>query len=143
MRCGRKSRTGCWLGLVLLCLCSALSFGQSSVEIDPLGIYEISGARLIELQSTLTMQETQLDVLSRELETYRLDLTRVQSELTISKEATNALEASSMTLSALAQSAEIRATRYRSLSIFFGVTAAGGVLFILATIFGNAPVIGN
>ena len=140
MICGRKSRTGVWLGLVLFCLCSGLSFGQSSVEIDPLGIYEISGKQLIKSRTEQMLQETQLVALSLDLEMSKHDLTEVQNELTISERAIGELEGSSMRLSELAQSAERRASRYKSLAILLGVTTAGGVLFIVATVLGSPMV---
>ena len=127
---GRKSRTGCWLALVLLCSCSALSFGQSSVEIDPLGIYEISGAQLIELR---TERETRETLISE----YETRLTKIEMHSEESDRAISDLETLSTTLFGRVQSAEIRAGRYRDLSIVLGATTAGGVLFILFTIFGN------
>lgn len=130
-----KSSRRCLLVSALLLLSSWL-FSQDA-EIDPAGIYEISGRQLMQLRDTLTMQETQLDALELELVTSRKALTEVQNELTTSEAATNALETSSMELSELALSAETRATRYRSLCIVLGTTTAGGVLFILATIFGR------
>ena len=125
--------------MALLLLCSSLY----SQEIDPAGIYEISGKQLIELRDTLMMQETQLDALEAELMRSRLGLTAVQDSLLISEKAIDALEASSMELSALARSAEIRATMFRSLCIVLGTTTAGGILFILATIFGSPMAIGD
>lgn len=136
--CG-KSFCRCWVTLLLLLLC----FSVGAEEIDPAGIYEISGRQLIELRDTLTTQETQLDALEQELEISSQALTAVQNDLTISENAIDAHEASSMELSKLARSAEIRATRYRSLCIVLGTTAAGGVLFILATLFGTPMAIGN
>ncbi len=127
------------LGLALV-LCSPLLFSQPSgddLEIDPLGIYEISGRQLIELRTERTLRETQLVALSLELETSRAGLTAVQSELTISRKAIDELETSSMMLSDAARSAELRMMRYRSLSIVLGTTTAGGALFILAVIFGR------
>ena len=136
-----KSSRRCLPLLALLLLCSSL-YSQDA-EIDPAGIYEISGMQLIELRDTLTTQETQLAELALGLETSRKDLTRVQNELATSENATNALEASSMELSGLARSAEIRAMRFRSLCIVLGTTTAGGILFILATIFGSPMAIGD
>ena len=130
MRCGRKSRTGCWLALALLVLCSGLSFGQSSEEIDPLGIYEITGGQLITLRTEREMRETRIS----ELETR---LTRVEEHSMSSDRAITDLEMYSMTLLEKAQSAEMRAGRFRDLSIVLGATTAGGVLFILFTIFGS------
>ena len=123
----------CWVMLLLPLLC----FSAGAEEIDPAGIYEISGTQLIELRDTLQTQETQLDALAQELTISRRALTGVQNDLTTSEAATNALEASSMELSELALSAERRATMYRSLSILLGTTTAGGVLFILFTVFGK------
>jgi len=137
---GTSSRR-CLPLLALLLLCSSLY--SQEVEIDPAGIYEISGKQLIELRDTLTMQETQLDALEAELTRSRQGLTAVQNELTTSEKAIDALETSSMELSRLARSAEIRATMFRSLSIVLGTTTAGGVLFILATIFGSPMAIGD
>ena len=128
-----KSFRRCSLLLVLLLLCSWL-YSQDA-EIDPAGIYEISGTQLIQLRDTLTMQETQLDALELELATSRKALTEVQNELTTSEKAIGELETSSMELSRLALSAETRATRYSRLCIVLGVTTAGGVLFALFTIF--------
>ena len=136
-----KSFRRCSLLLVLLLLCSWL-YSQET-EIDPAGIYEISGTQLIELRDTLTTQEIQLDALELELATSRKALTEVQNELTTSEAATNALEASSMELSELALSAETRATRYRSLCIVLGTTTAGGILFALFTLFGSPMAIGD
>ncbi len=134
--CGRSFRK-CLL-LLALALCSPLLFSQpSAVEIDPLGIYEISGRQLTELQDTLTTQQIQLDELALELATSRLDLTGVQNELTTSEKAIVGLRTSSMELSEMARSAERRAGMFRSLSIVLGTTTAGGVLFILFTVFGR------
>lgn len=133
MRCGRRSKR-CLLGLALL-LCSSALYCQDAIE--PFGIYEISGAQLIELSDTLTTQETQLDALAQELAMSRRTLTGVQNELTISEAAINAHEISSMELSAMVQSAESRATMFRSLSIVLGTTTAGGVLFMAFTVFGR------
>lgn len=132
MTCGRKSKMWLWLFSGLLLLFSLPSFAQDAI--DPQGIYEISGTKLIELRTTLTEQQTQLDALAAELARYKADLTVAQSELTTSEKAIAGLKASSMELSKKALSAETRATRLRSLSIVLGTTTAAGVLFILATI---------
>ncbi len=134
--CGRLFRK-CSLLLVLL-LCSPFLFSQPSVvEIDPLGIYEISGRQLIELRTERTLRETQLVALALELRMSKRGLTEVQNEWTISQRAIAELETSSMTLSELARSAELRATRYKNLSIVLGSTTAAGLLFIAFTVFGR------
>ncbi len=129
MRCGKRSRMGCWLVLALLFSCSGLSFGQSSErpEIDPLGIYEVPGWRLIELQNERTLRETTISELEKTLE----------RQLTNCDKAITDLETSSLTSLERARSAELRMMRYRSLSIALGTATAGGVLFILATVFGR------
>ncbi len=137
MICGARFGAGSRRALLLsvLLLCSSWLYSQDAI--DPLGIYEISGRQLIELQDTLTTQLIQLDELALELETSRRDLTEVQNELTTSEKAIAGLRTSSMELSAMARSAERRAGMFRSLSIVLGTTTAGGVLFILFTIFGG------
>ena len=134
MRCGKSG----WLVLLLsLGLSSVSSYAQSSDDIDPGWIYEISGAQLLTLRNTLATQEMQLMGLSQELQMSRRTLTVVQSEWQTSRKEIGMLEASSMILSEMALSAEARATRYRNLAIGLGTTTAGGVLFILFTIFGR------
>ncbi len=131
--CGRLFRKSLLLSVLLLC--SSWLYSQGAI--DPLGIYEIFGRQLIELQGTLTTQRIQLDELALELETSRLDLIGVQNELTTSEKAIVGLRTSSMELSEMARSAERRAGMFRSLSIVLGTTTAGGVLFILFTAFGR------
>ncbi len=118
------------LGLVLLS-CSPLLFSQPSddavPDFDPWGIYEVPGWRLIELQTERTLRETTIS----ELET------TLESQLTNCDKAITDLETSSLTSLERARSAESRAMRYRSVSIVLGTTTAGGVLFILVTIFGR------
>ncbi len=137
MICGRRFGGASRLGLLLsvLLLCSSWLYSQDAI--DPLGIYEISGRRLIELQDTLTTQRTQLDELALELQTSRQDLTAVQNELTTSEKAIAGLRTSSMELSEMVRSVEQRMMMFRSLSIALGITTAGGVLFILFTVFGR------
>lgn len=108
-----------------------LSAYSQAAEIDPLGIYEISGAQLITLETERLERETIINELSKRIE--------IQSDAC--ETAINDLEASSMMLSEKALSAEIRAGRFRDLSIVLGATTAGGVLFMLFTIFGNTMVI--
>ncbi len=137
MICGRRFGGASRLGLLLsvLLLCSSWLYSRDAI--DPLGIYEISGAQLIELRATLRTQETQLDELALELERSRQDLIAVQNELTTSEKAIAGLRTSSMELSEMAQSAERRMMMFRSVSIVLGTTTAGGVLFILFTLLGG------
>ena len=137
MRCGRRCGAGWPLVLALLLFCSLSSYAQSSDDIDPGWIYEISGAQLLTLRDTLATQEMQLMGLSQELQMSKRTLAVVQSEWQTSRKEIGMLEASSMILSEMALSAEARATRYRNLAIGLGATTAGGVLFILFTIFGR------
>lgn len=133
MRCGKRSKL--YLLLSVLLLCSSSLYSQA--EIDPEGIYEISGTQLIELRDTLTRQETQLDALAQELETSRRTLIGVQSALMISERAIDELKTSLIELSNAVLSAEKRAGMFRSLSIVLGTTTAGGLVFMLATILGR------
>ncbi len=128
----------CLLLSVLLLLPSAL-YSQSSdgPEFDPLGIYEVPGWKLIELQTERALRETQLTELSRERTTSKRALTAVRNELETLRRAIDELETSSMASLDRVRSAERRATMYRSLSIVLGTTTAGGVLFVLFTIFGS------
>ncbi len=117
--------------LLVLVLCSPFLFSQPLgdvvPEFDPWGIYEVLGWRLIELQNERTLRETTIS----ELET------TLKRQLTNCDKAITDLETSSLTSLERARSAESRAMRYRSISIVLGTTTAGGVLFILATIFGR------
>ena len=122
-----KSFKRCSVLLVLL-LCSPSLFSQpSAVEIDPLGIYEISGAQLIALQTERIERETIINELSTRIETQSADCETAITDL----------ETSSLTSLDRAQSAERRAGMFRSLSIVLGTTTVGGVLFILFTVFGR------
>jgi len=120
---GRLSKP-CLLLSVLL-LCSSWLYSQDAI--DPLGIYEISGAQLITLQTERLERETIISELEKRIEIQSADC----------ETAINDLETSSLISLETARSAEIRAGRYRSLAILLGITTAGGVLFILATVFGS------
>ena len=121
---------------MVLLLCSHSLFSQplADAEIDPGWVYEISGAQLMTLRDTLQTQQQQLAALAQELQMSKTSLTAVQTELRSSERAIVSLEASSTTLSELAQSAETRANRWRIGTIAATSLAAVGWLLVLLTL---------
>lgn len=144
MTCGRKSRTGVWLGLALLCLCSGLSFGQSYDGPElPEGWLAYHETEIAELDATFDRLEKR--AIERE-QLLTIALQQTSEALEQSAKAKNSQQQTSKILTRVEASllvAERAVGRLRSLSIVLGVTASGGVLFILFTLFGNAPVIGD
>ena len=128
---GKLSRRCLLVSALLLFCCSAYSqpLVYDGPEL-PVGWYPIHETELIEWDEILTEQETQLTMLQTTLTLAQTRLILASESLETSGAELNAAEVS---LNELGRAAG----RLRSLCIFLGATTTGGVLFILATIFGN------
>ncbi len=139
MTCGNGSKKY----LVGLCLCLVASSGLFSQEVSEMTDAEIINELLINLderENSLTEREGISQLRDAELAARESDLESRETSLTERESSTLERENLLTEIEASLKSCEDdinRLTMYRSLSIVLGTTTAGGVLFILFTVFGR------
>ena len=133
MRCGRKLLL-CLVLFLVLCL---PGFSQDVSEMTDMEIIDELLVNLENRESLLVESEALLQERSATLNERESDLETRDESLSERERLLQERENSLTEIETSSKSCAVVTRRLRSLSILLGTTTAGGVLFILFTIFGN------
>ena len=135
MRCGRKL-----LLCLVLCLVSLPGFSQDVSEMTDMEIIDELLVNLESRESLLVESGALLQERSDMLNEREADLETRDESLSERETLLQEREISLTEIETSLKSCAVVTRRLRSLSILLGATTAGGVLFILCTVFGNVMV---